>query len=203
MLAMKPSGAKSWMQRIVVQGRRTMGLGSFEFVTLAEARDAAFANRRIARRRRRPSAPTFAEAAAHVIDAQPRRGRRPSRSRAEWESSLAAYASHLLGDLPVDAIARADVMRVVTPILGGRSARPRAGSGRGYRRSCGGACRCCRRCRRAKAGPSGTTGEDRAPGAAVATLPGRPRRGAEPSPNGRGGRSRLSERPRPPTPAGC
>ena len=51
MLAMKPSGAKSWVQRIVVQGRRrAMGLGSFEFVTLAEARDAAFAKRRIARR---------------------------------------------------------------------------------------------------------------------------------------------------------
>ena len=76
MLAMKPSGAKSWVQRIVVKGRRrAMGLGSFELVTLAEARDAAFANRRIARRdgdpfedRRRPSAPTFAEAAAPDFD---------------------------------------------------------------------------------------------------------------------------------------
>ena len=128
MLAMKPSGAKSWVQRIVVQGRRrAMGLGSFEFVTLAEARDAAFANRRTARRggdpfadRRRPSAPTFAGAAARVIDAQAAAWKKDSRSRAEWESSLAAYAFPVLGDMPVDAIASADVMRVLTPIWGAK-----------------------------------------------------------------------------------
>ena len=124
MLAMKPSGAKSWVQRIVVRGRRrAMGLGSFELVTLAEARDAAFANRRIARRggdpfenRRRPSAPTFAEAAAQVVDARAATWKNSGKSRAQWESSLAAYAFPVLGDMSVGDIAGADVMKVLTPI---------------------------------------------------------------------------------------
>ena len=124
MLAMKPSGAKSWVQRIVVRGRRrAMGLGSFELVTLAEARDAVFANRRIAQRggdpfenRRRPPAPTFAEAAAQVVDARAATWKNSSKSRAQWESTLAAYAFPVLGDMSVADIAGADVMKVLTPI---------------------------------------------------------------------------------------
>ncbi len=127
MLAVQPAGTKSWVQRIVVRGRRrSAGLGGYPLVTLAEARDAAFANRRIARRggdpfedRRRPSAPTFAAAAAQVIDAQAVAWTNP-KSRKRWESTFAAYAFPAIGDKRVDAIDSADVMAVLTPIWGDR-----------------------------------------------------------------------------------
>mgnify|MGYP000517745452 CR=1 FL=1 len=48
-LLVKPSGARSWVQRIVVRGkRREIGLGSARFLSLAEARELAFANKKVA-----------------------------------------------------------------------------------------------------------------------------------------------------------
>ena len=45
-LCVKPSGAKSWIQRVVIDGRRhDIGLGGFPVVSLAKARERAFANR--------------------------------------------------------------------------------------------------------------------------------------------------------------
>ena len=236
-----------------------MGLGSFELVTLAEARDAAFANRRTARRdggpfaeRRRPSAPTFAEAAAHVIDAQAAAWKKASRSRAEWESTLAAYAFPVLGDMPVDAIANADVMPVLTPIWGAKretasrvrqriSAVMRWGLAHGHCADDPAGAAVLQALPHAEVAGAVATAkasdawigaklafeyivltasrsgeidveakawtipaermkakiEPRVP--LFAALPGRPRRGEGPSPNGRGRRSRLPERPRPPT----
>ena len=50
MLVVQPSGSRSWIQRIVIQGkRRDMGLGGYPMVSLSEARDMALANRKIAR----------------------------------------------------------------------------------------------------------------------------------------------------------
>ena len=50
-LNMAPRGSKSWIQRLTVNGkRRDLGLGGWPLVTLAEARDQAFENRRLARR---------------------------------------------------------------------------------------------------------------------------------------------------------
>ena len=46
-LLVKPSGSRSWVQRIVVNGRRReLGLGSPPVVTLAMARDQAIENKR-------------------------------------------------------------------------------------------------------------------------------------------------------------
>ena len=66
-LCVKPSGRKSWVQRVVIDGRRAdIGLGPYPVVTLAEARDLALDNRRMIRRgtnpladRRRARMPTF------------------------------------------------------------------------------------------------------------------------------------------------
>ena len=73
MLWVKPSGTKSWVQRIAIHGKRhDMGLGSVQFVTLAEAREAAFSNRKIARNGGDPrtgtsaSVPTFEDATKRV-----------------------------------------------------------------------------------------------------------------------------------------
>ena len=76
-LYVQPTGTRSWIQRLVVRGRRReLGLGSVHLVTLAEAREAARANRKLARsggdplveRRRARSMPTFAEAARSVVE---------------------------------------------------------------------------------------------------------------------------------------
>ena len=48
--------SRSWVQRLTVKGRRRdFGLGAFPLVTLAEARERAFDNRRVARRGGDPS----------------------------------------------------------------------------------------------------------------------------------------------------
>ena len=46
-LRVKPSGGKTWVQRLTIHGkRRDIGLGPFDLVTLAEARMKAWENRR-------------------------------------------------------------------------------------------------------------------------------------------------------------
>ena len=81
-LDVQPSGTRSWVQRLVIRGRRReLGLGGFPLVPLKEARAQALANRRLARaggdplaeKRRIKSMPTFA-AAAEQVCAQMRPG---------------------------------------------------------------------------------------------------------------------------------
>ena len=131
-LNVAPSSSKSWVQRIVIDGRRRdMGLGPYPAVSLARARAIAHDNRtavaqgrdpvaekreaREAARRPAPSIPTFAEAAARVIEL-----RRPTWSNAkhaaQWESTLATYAHPVIGHKTVDAVTPADAMAVLTPI---------------------------------------------------------------------------------------
>ena len=75
-LRVAPSGAKSWILRTVIQGRRCdLGLGSVTLVSLAEAREQAVHLRKVARaggdplaerRRAHRWLPTFEEAARQV-----------------------------------------------------------------------------------------------------------------------------------------
>ena len=122
-LNVRPTGTKSWVQTIVIRGkRRAMGLGPYPQVGLAAARKRAFQNSQIAREGgdpRRPKAhpPRFREAAAQLIDVQASSWTNP-KSRAQWGASLAAYVFPTLGDLRVDRIEPADVLAVLTPIWG-------------------------------------------------------------------------------------
>ncbi len=105
-LRVEPSGTKHWVQRVTIGGRcRNIGLGSFPAVSLADARELVAANqrsirqgrdpfaekRRAAEELRRPTVPTFAEAAERVIDM-----RRPTWSNgkhaSQWTNTLATYA---------------------------------------------------------------------------------------------------------------
>ena len=122
-LRIAPGGSKSWVQRLTIDGRRhDIGLGGYPLVTLAEARDHAFENRRLVRQggnplgdKRRAKVPTFREAAKLARDAN--RGRwRNAKTAALWETSLATYAHPVLGERRVDQIGREDVLRVLTPI---------------------------------------------------------------------------------------
>ena len=75
-LVVEPSGAKRWILRTVVHGRRRdIGLGGLTLVSLAEAREKALTFRKLAReggdpiaekRKARSVVPTFAEAVEQV-----------------------------------------------------------------------------------------------------------------------------------------
>ena len=78
-LFVQPTGTRNWIQRLVVRDRkRELGLGSVAPVSLAEARQNALANRKLAReggdplaeKRRALGIPSFAEAAARVVEQQ-------------------------------------------------------------------------------------------------------------------------------------
>ena len=76
-LCVAPGGSKAWVQRLTIHGkRRDIGLGGFPVVSLAEARERAFDNRRLARAggdplalKRKANMPTFKQAAEKTFEA--------------------------------------------------------------------------------------------------------------------------------------
>ena len=123
-LFVQPSGTRSWIQRLLVRGRRReLGLGSLALVPLAEAREKALANRKLARqggdplaeKRRSQGIPTFAEAAMRLLE-QKRAGWRNPRHAREWMSSLRRFAFPRIGKMPVSEVTSADVLEILTPI---------------------------------------------------------------------------------------
>ena len=117
-LTVKPSGAKSWTLRAVINGRRTdVGLGGFPVVSLAEARQTALKYRQAIRAGRDPRQPeriipTFRQAAARYI-ATKGGAWRNGRTGHKWTLQLDRYAMPTLGDVRVDRINQADVLRVL------------------------------------------------------------------------------------------
>ena len=117
-LSVQPTGSRSWIQRIIVRGRRRdLGLGGFPLVSLREAREQAFANRKVARsggdplaeKRRSEGMVTFGEAAERVWkDKNP--GWRHPRHAQDWISSLRRYVLPDLGRMPVSEISSAEVL---------------------------------------------------------------------------------------------
>ena len=66
-LHVEPSGIRHWVQRLVIHGKGcALGLGSFALVPLAEARERALANRRVARAERVSLARRLGRAAVAV-----------------------------------------------------------------------------------------------------------------------------------------
>ena len=131
-LHVAPSGTKSWVQRIVInEKRRDIGLGSCPAVSLAQARSLAadirsavaegrdpLAEKQAAKEASRnpsPSVPTFAEAAARVIELRSPTWSNPKHA-AQWRATLATYAHPVIGEMAVDEITAADVLAVLEPI---------------------------------------------------------------------------------------
>lgn len=122
-LRVAPGGSRSWIQRLTIDGRRRdIGLGGFPLVGLAEAREQALENRRLARKggdplaeKRRASTPTFREAANRTFEANQPRWRN-AKSMRNWMQGMEKYAMPRIGDLRVDRIGRGDVLGVLTPI---------------------------------------------------------------------------------------
>ena len=123
-LFVQPTGTRSWIQRLLIRGRRReLGLGALALVPLAEAREKVLANRKLAReggdplaeKRRTQGIPTLAEAAARVLE-QKQAGWRSRDHAREWLSSLRRYAFSRIGKVPVSEVTSADVLEILTPI---------------------------------------------------------------------------------------
>lgn len=124
-LLVDQGGAKRWVLRTVIHGKRTdMGLGSVRLVSLADARKRAAEHRGIARdggdpiamrRHASRTVPTFSEAATAVHGSHSK-GWKNEKHRAQWINTLTEYAFPEIGKKRVNAITTADVLRVLTPI---------------------------------------------------------------------------------------
>ena len=122
-LFLKKNGRKSWVQRITVDGRRRdVGLGGYPTISLAQARKRATDNREAVGNgrdpvadKRRPSMPTFSEAAHTVHEANKPRWRNGSHTSA-WIQTLERHAFPKIGNMHIDTISRTDVLDVLTPI---------------------------------------------------------------------------------------
>ena len=135
MLRVRARGTRSWVQRLMVHGRRVdIGLGSADLVTLAEARRTAADNRAVARSGgdpRRARTITFAEAEPRALAEKAETWREGSPSLRDWRASMAAYVLPKLGPMHVGAVATADVKRVLRPLaLAGKHATARMVAGR-------------------------------------------------------------------------
>ena len=121
-LRVTPPGSKQWIWRGTVRGKRVdLGLGGFPYTSLAEARQAAFDYRKLARAggdplafKRRPDIPTFAEAVEKVI-AIHKPTWRNARSAEIWRASIRDYALPRLGRRRIDQINSGDVMACLIP----------------------------------------------------------------------------------------
>ena len=144
------SGSKQWIQRLTIHGKRhDLGLGGYPLVSLSEARQLAFVNRKLARAGGDPLAanhsnvPTLEEAATAVFEILHPTWRNAKHSK-EWMASLQRYVFPSLGTKRVDTITTGDVLSVLLPIWkekrqSARRTRERLGSvmrwavARGYR----------------------------------------------------------------------
>ena len=122
------SGAKSWIVRWSSAGNvHKLGLGATHTVSLVRARERAADVRRLIldgidpREARRAAA--IAEAKSISFDdaceryiASHRAGWKTAKHVRQWQTTLATYASPVLGKLPVSAIDTGMVMRVLAPL---------------------------------------------------------------------------------------
>lgn len=137
-LLVKPSGARSWVFRYMLTGKRhDLGLGPAgdlpEAVTLAEARDKLGELRKLVRDGADPAAARKADKAARAVVVQPVVGKtfrevaalwvadreagwKNAKHEAQVTATLTAYAYPHFGDVPVADIVTGHVMEALRPI---------------------------------------------------------------------------------------
>lgn len=141
-LYVKAGGAKSWIFRFQVNGkRREMGLGALAHLGAPEARAEAFRLKALAAKKIDPldlkrneleaslaaaaaverevelEAVTFQVAAERYIAAQEASWRNP-KHRQQWENTLTTYAYPTIGSLPVRDVNAEQVVEILKPIWG-------------------------------------------------------------------------------------
>jgi integrase len=123
-LRVAKNGARQWVQRITIRGKRTeLGLGSPPAVSLAAARKLALENRGkamlggdpLAEKREALRRLTFADAVGKYADAKLDEFRN-AKDRKRWQAVFDTYALPTLGRRDVADITVQDVLRVLQPI---------------------------------------------------------------------------------------
>src|SRR3954454_21504598 len=131
-LRIATTGAKSWVFRFQIEGkRRDMGLGPYPDVSLARAREKAAAHRAQSREGADPIAATRPGREAQLLaDAKERTfravaeeyiarneaGWRNPKHRQQWRNTLSTYVYPVIADLPVAAVDAGLVVQVLDPI---------------------------------------------------------------------------------------
>ena len=121
---MQSNGAKQWVQRIVIRGKRCeLGLGSAALVPLADAPERALNNRRMVRaggdplqaKREADAILTFEEAAQRVHAIHAPTWRNPKHA-AQFLTTLEINVFPHFGNLRISEVSSADVLAALTPI---------------------------------------------------------------------------------------
>jgi integrase len=125
-LQVKTTGARSWILRTVVAGKRCeIGLGGYPTFGLAEAREMAREHLREIRKgadpvrerlaRRQRQIWTFKKVAEAYIDTH-RAGWKNPKHGQQWENTLSTYVFPVFGDKHVADVTKLDVLEAVKPI---------------------------------------------------------------------------------------
>ena len=131
-LAVNPTGARSWILRVMVgHKRREIGLGPFPSVPLAAAHEEARRLRELIRKGIDPveekralksaliasqhAAITFQQASERYIDAHSSAWRNPKHA-AQWLATLRTYAFPVIGKLQVPDVKLSHILAVLEPI---------------------------------------------------------------------------------------
>ncbi len=123
-LKVDPSGAKRWIQRLMIGGkRRDIGMGPIATVSLADARETALENRKLVRagkdpieeRKRLKDVLTFKAAAEKVHELSKPTWRNDKHGN-QWINTLTTYAFPYFGSKRIDRIESVDVLAALSPI---------------------------------------------------------------------------------------
>ncbi len=123
-LKVDPSGAKRWIQRIVIEGkRRDLGIGPLSLVSLTEAREKALENRKLARaggdplatKKRSMEVLTF-KAAAEKVHELSKPTWRNTKHGDQWLNTLTTYAFPFFGSKRIDTVTGAEVLGALSII---------------------------------------------------------------------------------------
>ncbi|TVP86042.1 MAG: site-specific integrase [Thioalkalivibrio sp.] len=131
-LQITPTGARSWILRAQVGNRRRdIGLGGYPEISIAQARERARTDRDQIRQGLDPvaerqatqarlksqnaKAMTFDQATRIYLASKTREFKNDKHS-AQWQSTLATYASPVIGKLPVDQIELAHIVAILNDI---------------------------------------------------------------------------------------
>jgi len=124
-LVVDPSGAKRWLQRLSIQGKRCdLGLGSTRLVSLDDAREQALINRRVARAGGDPIAERnhemglsmpFKDATLEVYKANLPVWSNEKHAK-QWLATMENHVFPKIGAKPVGSIQSTDILAVLEPI---------------------------------------------------------------------------------------
>lgn len=124
-LLVSPTGGKSWVLRVQVDGKRKdYGLGSLDIVSLAEAREKAAEWRKLAKAGLNPSVEakrergklTSFKTAAEQYHGEREGSWKNEKHADQWITTLRTYAYPTIGDLSVDRIDADDIAQALKPI---------------------------------------------------------------------------------------